>query len=199
MGLIVSIKHNNKMYVAADSNHVLATHIDTFSNKNNFKFWKIPGKKNAIMAYVGPYKRISNILKFREDLFEYGEITFESIVRHTVPMLVEMVKTYGIIKKDEFQTKGRYLIVTKDHMFVIEDDGFVYIADDFVALGSGKKIAYGIHQSTSETQSPIDEKITKLFKYVSEQDFKVTFPVVYTEVGSKSITIIHENSTIQAK
>lgn len=189
MGLIIAIKENDHVMVGADSNHLIGAHESTFLNENNFKFWRVPGHSNVIMAYVGPYKRISNLLS-ASDMFKSVKFNFNSIVNEVVPQIVKMNQDNKLLKEDEYSILGRLIIATDTNLYVVEGEGFVREESSYVAIGSAKRNAYGSLRTSETMNIQSENRIISAITSSIEEDYKVSYPIIIGRTNSKKIDVI---------
>jgi ATP-dependent protease HslVU (ClpYQ) peptidase subunit len=190
MGLIIAVKEQDHIVVGADSDHRILVHEATFMNPNNFKFWRMPEHPDVIMAYVGPYKRIANVLRMTRLTKTDAVITHDLVVREVVPSIATIVKSLSLSKSETMDIQGRYMLAVDNRILMIESDGTVVSNDDFVALGTGKKFAYGSLRTTANQNLPATERILLAVRAAYEDDYKISFPLIIGNNAQPDVDII---------
>jgi hypothetical protein len=158
-------------------------------NPNNFKFWGVKGIENTIMAYVGPNKRIANILRAEDDIVEQKSITFNTVVTKIVPKLRKVLLDFKLIVRDDYSLQGQYLLAYKDKIFTIGNDGFVQEVNDFCALGSAERNGYGSLNTSNHTNLTSEERIIRAINSSYNNDYKISFPIIIGHTKSSDISI----------
>ena len=204
MSVVVAIKEKGKVYVGADSQMSNGTKMTSLANPNNFKIWKIDGKKEIIMGCVG-YRRDSDVVKCIDGLIDDqigkgDKNIFKYVVNKVVPKIIGTLKSRNYIKmeNDYFdEMNSRFLLVYKDHLFVILDDGAVYESDDFAAIGSGEDFAIGVL-----TETVGQEPKTRLIKAIRSAitgDRHINYPIVLTDTGKSDYEILFQKDLVNFK
>lgn len=204
MSVVVAIKEKGKVYVGADSQMSNGTKMTTLANPNNFKIWKVDGKKNIMIGCVG-YCRDSNVVKCIDGLIDDqigkgDKNIFKYVVNKVVPQIIGTLRDRNYIKmeNDYFdEMNSRFLLVYKDHLFVILHDGAVYESDDFAAIGSGEDYANGIL-----TETVGQEPRTRLIKAIRSAitgDSHINYPIVLTDTEKSDYEILFQKDLVNFK
>jgi ATP-dependent protease HslVU (ClpYQ) peptidase subunit len=195
MGLIIAIREVDRVHFGADSSHVMGVSKSTFLHRNNFKFWPVRGAKHSLMAYVGPFKRIGNLLRVEENLFPDGIISFASIVKRFVPHVVELTRANAFSKTKQFDLQGRFILAQENRLYIVESDGTVFELNKYVAIGTAKRNAYGSLRTSESVSLPADQRIIKAIETALEDDYKVDFPIVLSSTKEEGFRIVIPDTT----
>lgn len=198
MSVVVAIKHDNKIYVGADSQVTKGGTRSTLQNPNNYKIWKVKGVDNCIMGHVGVI-RDANIVRLIDNLVtEYEQfkdvVDYEFVVKKVVPTIFEELKMYGYMKNDKYidAIDSKFLFAYKDKLYTIFNDGCVIEVDDCIAIGSGSCEAIGSLLST-DNENP-KERIIKAIKTSAACDIYVDYPIILTDTQDTKFDIITEKN-----
>ena len=199
MSVVVAIKKDGVIYMGADSQVTRGGTRTSLSNPNNYKIWKVKGVDNCLMAHVGSLRE-SCVIRVMDNLVReidvyHDCIDFEYVVTRIVPMIIDELKEYGYLDKDEVfkSMDSRFLFSYKDKLYVIGFNGSVIEVDDCVAIGSGECESIGSLLTTTEESDPV-KRIIKAIKASAAHDIYVDYPIVLTNTEDTNFLVIDENN-----
>ena len=199
MSVVVAIKKDGVIYMGADSQVTRGGTRTSLSNPNNYKIWKVKGVDNCLMGHVGSIReacviRVMNNLVREIDVY-HDCIDFEYVVTRIVPMMIDELKEYGYLDKDEVfkDMDSRFLFSYQDKLYVIGFNGSVIEVDDCVAIGSGECESIGSLLTTTNEKDPV-KRIIKAIKASAAHDIYVDYPIVLTNTKDTEFVVIDENN-----
>ncbi len=195
MSVVVAIKDKDKVWVGCDSQFSYGYAKGTLSNKNNYKIFKPSNESDVIIGLCG-YVRDANILSCVDEYIEEitklkDEVNFKYIVTKVVPKIFNILKENKRIieKKDELEEMGSELIfVYRDGIYQINSDGCVIEIDDYVAIGSGARVAMGYLNQHSDNPK---DAVAKAIKSTCTTDLYVNYPIILMNTKDDKIEIIN--------
>lgn len=184
MSVVIAIKENGKVYMAADT---MVTYGDSkrhLTSDSSQKIWAVNDTPNCIMGGAG-YLRDINLIRYcTQELVPEANIIKEdinvgTIMINTVPIIFETIKNYATIVDVEnkpSQFASSFMWAYKDHLFHIMPDGLVEEIEDYEAIGSGADAALASLKHT--TEEPIYTRLIKALDAASNISLYVAEPYV---------------------
>ena len=106
MSVIIAIKENNIVYLAADSQVSYGASKATLTNPNNYKIWKTKGLEHSLMCHVGSCRELGIVrFTFTESGGPY------------------MTSTYLFAYKDKVYELSQYLYVMEIDDYIARGSG----------------------------------------------------------------------------
>lgn len=142
MTCIVSLKHDNKIYIGGD--HAASSHM-SISVREDTKVFK---NKSMLIGYAGSY-RLGQIMRFgfKPPKHEKGKDPYEYMCTDVIKAMQKTFEKHGFDgrnKKEEHETSGQMLIAYRGQLYEFYEDYQVGInADPYCSVGSGSDIALG--------------------------------------------------------
>jgi ATP-dependent protease HslVU (ClpYQ) peptidase subunit len=129
MSVVVAIKHNNKIYIGADSQVTRGGSRTTLKNPNNYKIWKVEDTNNCIMGHVG-YLRHANVVRLMRNLVDdydtyLDRVDYRFVVKYVVPEIIKTLKESHFLKvSDNYvdNMESSFIFAYRDKLFVIGAD-----------------------------------------------------------------------------
>jgi len=187
MSVVIAIKENDKVYLAADSMCSCGATKITLSNPNNFKIWKTKGLDNSIMCHTGACSDLG-IIRFNNFIPESnalkGDVDIEFVQGQMIYDMFDALDERGFIDKTDGapQMRSELLFAYKNKVWELTNSTYVFEIDDYVALGSGKDSAMGSLASTVGEKPEI--RLIKAVIAASNIDLSVGYPIVITDTDT---------------
>jgi ATP-dependent protease HslVU (ClpYQ) peptidase subunit len=199
MSVVVAIKHNNKIYIGADSQVTRGGSRTTLKNPNNYKIWKVEDTNNCIMGHVG-YLRHANVVRLMRNLVDdydtyLDRVDYRFVVKYVVPEIIKTLKESHFLKvSDNYvdNMESSFIFAYRDKLFVIGADCSVIEVDDYCAIGSGSLEAIGSLISTEGED--IKSRIVKAIRASAASDIYVDYPIILTDTAKTEFEIITEDN-----
>ena len=200
MSLIIGIKKNNVVYLAADT-QITGENQKVFPNqlnKNNFKIFKVKGLKNCYCGVTGSYSNMSIIksLNFKKELTsENMVINYDFIVNNFIQKIIGTLISYkkiDLLKGDSLDIDNAFLLAQNDKLFFIGSDFSVIEVDTYFAIGSGSRDVQSILFEGFEKYDP-EKIIVKALDFSSKIDLFVSKPFIIVDTAENKIKYLNEN------
>ncbi len=196
MSVVLAIKENGKVWLAADSQATRGDEKMLLTDPNNFKVWRPKMHEHLIMGGVGTLRDLNIVSTVDVWFDEYTvvgsqltafELEFAEVVRTIVPALQnEMTSNGG-------HCKSSFFLAYKDKCFSIDADGCVvelYHEGDWAAIGSGDTVAEAAYAVLHDIESiSTKEKIIRAVGQSCEQDLGVNYPILIMNTQDTSLEI----------
>lgn len=142
MTCIVSLKHDNKIYIGGDHAASSGLSVNVREDTKVFK------NKSMLIGYAGSY-RMGQIMRFafKPPKHEKGKDPYEYMCTDVIKSMQKTFDKHGFDghnKKDEKETSGQMLIAYRGQLYEFYEDYQVGInADPFCSVGCGSDLALG--------------------------------------------------------
>lgn len=150
MSIVVAIKHEGKIYMAADTMVSYGNAKRQLTTPHTQKIWAVEDTPNCIMGGAGMLADINLIRYCGKHLIPELEVLKDEldigvIMQTTVPQIFGLIKEYGEVccKPEGSTIQSQFLIGVGSHLFAVYEDGCVEEEEDFIAIGSGSDMALG--------------------------------------------------------
>ena len=189
MSVVIAIKENNVVYMAADT---MVTYGDSkrhLTSTSSQKIWKVEDTPNCIMGGAG-YLRDINLIRYcTKELVPEANIIKEDlnvgvIMMETVPIIFDTMRNYSKIVDGEDKQQpfaSSFLWAYKDHLFHIMPDGLVEEVEDYEAIGSGADAALASLKHT--TDEPVYDRLIKALDAAADISLYVSDPYVVMDTN----------------
>lgn len=200
MSVVVAIKHNDTVYIGADSQITRGGTRRSLSNPNNYKIWRAKESSQTLVGAVGLVREmnITKMINFFEDSIENNlNIDYEFMVLKFIPKMFENLEKYKILGKDVDEIPKMncaYLVAHQSKLYQIGYDGAVIEIDDFASIGSGANEAMGSLLSTMDL--PPIERIKIAIKASAANDIYVDYPIVISNTNQDQFEVVYENEIL---
>lgn len=177
--MYIAIKDKTTTYVGVSN----ADSLVNMSPKDmvldeNINVWKIAGRKGWYAA-CGRFYAEMDLLHYSKGLFAQ-EITYQSLLSHTVPKMKEILESRGLVKDRCWYNE--LLIVSKDKVYSI--DGYFCVGEvlDFTVSGTREDIARGSIEFNKDM--PAKKRICEAMYSVETMGGKKCFPAIVLDVAT---------------
>lgn len=196
VSIVAAIKDDNKVWVACDSQVSFSGTKMTLSNPNNFKIFKPMNDHRLIVGVVGAL-RDANILSTLEDYIDEAtllknNLDFKYVVKNVVPYIMRELDKHGrlVEHNERHVSDSQFLFVYDNNIYTIDGDGCVVEHDDFCAIGSGYKLAYGSFNTSEEMDN--QEILVNAVKSACMTDLYVNYPIILMNTQDNETVIINK-------
>lgn len=141
MSVIVAVKENGVVYMAADTQTTAGKNKFYGLNETAFKVARL--KNGMLVGFCGRVAARQTILSSCDDYFtlnEQGGLDKKHIVNRIVPKLENKMEEIG--DKEYWRMDVSILLAYKDKLYKITDDLKVISVNEFIATGSGADYAF---------------------------------------------------------
>lgn len=186
----------DKIYLVADSQSVYGRSVESLSNRNNFRVWKVPGTKDCYMGGVGVQREICCTKNtygiIRESDLIKSKVNFNYIVNHSEPVIRDSLMDHKIISKvtPYKDMNSKYILVVEDKIYSI-CYGNITEHDDYAVIGTGDCQIAACFEMNEHIQDPL-ERILTSFKTVAKQNIYFNYPLVCMDCTENQTYIINE-------
>lgn len=183
MSVVVAIKQDDRVYMAADTMVTFGNSKRYLRNDGVQKIWRVEDTPNCIMGGVGYLRDVSLVRYCTEQLVPElnilkGDINVGTLMNYLVPQICTVIAQYNEIthmdKQDDMSTS--FVWAYKDRLFCILPDGEVEEFDDYVAIGSGADAAIASLEST--IGEDIHSRLIKALNAAAETSLYVDAPYI---------------------
>ena len=177
--MIIAMKDKNTTYLAyTNADSLVNMSPEDMLLKDNSLLWKISGLKGWYAA-CGRFYVETDVLRYSKGLFE-KEITYQSLLRHTVPKMKEILDARGLIKDRCWYNE--LLVVSKDKAYII--DGYFCVNEvlDFSISDAREDIARGCIEFNKGM--PARKCICEALHSIEEMRSRSRFPAVVVDVAT---------------
>lgn len=190
MSVVIAIKDDDKVYMAADT---MVTYGDSkrhLTTESSQKIWAVGDTANCIMGGAG-YLRDINLIRYcttelvPEANLIKEDITVGTIMIQTVPLIFETIRNYTKIIEGEQSTTpigSSFFWAYKGHLFLIMTDGVVEEVEDYEAIGSGADAALASLKHTAGES--VYDRLYKALEAASDISLYVSNPYVVIDTDS---------------
>ncbi len=201
MSVVVGIKEQGKIYMAADTMITYGDSKRYLRNEHTQKVWVVEDTPKCIMGCVGMLSDLNvvrycsgqlvpelNVLK--------NDINIGTIIVNTVPQITGVIADYGKIcnKPADLPLASSFLLGINDHLFSIYPDGTVEEEEDYVAIGSGADMAIASLQDSEGEDVYV--RLIKAVEAAAKISLYVGGPYVIVNNEDCEMLMITSNETI---
>ena len=196
MSVVIAIKDDDKVYIAADSLCSSGSSKVTLSNPNNYKMWKTKGLENSIMCHTGNCRDIG-IVRFNNFIPEAraltGDIDMDFVQGQMIYDIFDALDSHGFLARDDDGPRmtSSFLFTYNDKIWELSSCSYVIEVDDYTAIGSGRDAAMGSLAGT--VGEPIENRLIKAIVAASSIDMSVGYPIVITDTESCEFKLYDKN------
>lgn len=189
--MFIAVKEKDTVYVGITNMESFAdSSVEDMILDENLLVWKIGGHKGWYMACNRFYAEV-DVLRYAKGLFA-KEITYQTLVRHTLPKMKELLSERGLIKDKCWYND--MLIFNKD--MVYEIDGYFCVSeiDNTVVASVRSDIVRGCMEFNADL--PAKERICEGVHSLQKLRGKKHFPVILLDAatGKKEVWMSYEDA-----
>lgn len=189
--MVIAFRQDNKNYIAVSSNSTVSdTSKKDRVNSDNITTWKIKGREGWYIA-CSKFSFTTDLIRYMDDMFD-EEISFDTLIRYTVPYLKSALSEWGLA--DDNESEVHIVIANNEHIFAIDRYFCVEEVDDFICHGWNYDIARGAMEFTRGEKPEVRAKEAfHAIDYLRTNDY---FPVVFIELetGKKKVWYSYDKS-----
>jgi ATP-dependent protease HslVU (ClpYQ) peptidase subunit len=190
MSLIIAVKDNSTIYMAADSQTTSGTLRKNGILSGRYKIKKF--ENGILLGAAGTLSSIVHLYLHDEwlDLAVDKPLTHEYILKKIVNPLYQELEKMKKLEKiyNDFKGTGCTFIIAKDNiMFQIGEDGSIVEIPNFVAIGSGNQFVYPYFKY--ETEGNIRTKLTSALKLASIYENTISPPFIFVDTERRTFEI----------
>ena len=191
MSVVIAIKDNNKVYLAADTMVTFGDSKRHLRSLSTQKIWAVADTPNCIMGGAGYLRDINLVHYCTEELVPEinlikGDINVGTIMMNVVPTIFNAIRDYGKITDSEDKpAASTFFWAYKDKLFSIFNDGNVEEVEDYEAIGSGADAALA---SLAHTQGlPIETRLLMALEAAADISLYVSDPYVFLDTENTEL------------
>ena len=177
--MYIVVKDKNTTYLAYTNADVLVDmNPQDMILKDNAIVWKISGLKGWYAA-CGRFFVETDVLRYSKGLFK-KEITYQSLLSHTVPKMKEILEARGLVKDRCWYNE--LLIASKDKAYII--DGYFCVSEvlDFNIADSREDIVRGCMEFNRDL--PAKKRICEGLHSIEEMRGSNRFPAIVLDIAT---------------
>lgn len=193
MSVIVAMKHNNRIYMASDSQTSWGDHKINLLERSNRKIQIL--NNGILLAHTGTVKNIKVILS-HSDFFDLpldGTLTKKYIVQNIIPKLYQCYKENNLLSNDSEifakQLPDSYLIAYKDKLFLIDGEFDVTTLEHYAAIGSGSDATLAGLEKIDPEKS-ISMQLIDILKVSASRRHSVSGPYYIIDTEEQAFKVI---------
>lgn len=177
--MYIVVKDKNTTYLAYTNADVLVDmNPQDMILKDNAIVWKISGLKGWYAA-CGRFYVETDVLRYSKGLFK-KEITYQSLLSHTVPKMKEILEARGLVKDRCWYNE--LLITSKDKAYIIDGYFCVNEVTDFNIADSREDIVRGCMEFNKDM--PVRNRICEGLHSLEEMRGRNRFPAVVLDIAT---------------
>lgn len=164
MSVIVAARYGDHMWMAADRQ----INWGSLSRTDQGNFSKMIRYQNAYIGYVGSIlfgTALSFCAERNPAMFEAPFESRNDVLAFFMTYYAFLSKEFGLGKAANNEVgkikDASFLVVTPQAMFQVTDNRDVTQFDNYAAIGSGSKIAYGVMYALYGSGEPLESILTK--------------------------------------
>ena len=183
MSVLVAIKKNDRIYMAADSQTSCGDKKTTYYGEASRKIHRFDN--GIILGHAGAVHNVQ-IVCAHSEIFtvpEDGNMTKKHIVQNIIPKLFKIYRDYDMREKEEgapSRMGDSYLLAYKDKLFVINEVFDVEVHDHFAEIGSGGNLTHaGLIELDAEDiqdEKAIEARLTDTLRISASRTMSVSGP-----------------------
>lgn len=183
--MLLFIKNENEAYIASTSLDNLS--FDNIQNsllKENLPFFEVKDRKGLYM-FFNKLRRSEEVFRYNNDIFA-EEISFQTIVNHTVPKMIEILDDEKIltIKDKSPEWDNSVLVVYNGQIYSINQNFEVYENENYFTAGIYRSDLYGC--LISEPEKPIRYRFAEAFKLLKSISSFDAFPLTLFNLNTST-------------
>lgn len=195
MSIVIGLKHNNKIYMASDS-QITSDGRKRINRAKQTKMWHPQSLSHIIMGSVG-WVRERNLMQTANNLFSQDtldkrdSIGYHSIITQTIPQMLKTIEENRALpeRKSQQTVSNNYLIGVLDRLYELDSDLSLIEMSDYAAIGSGSidALSYLYHTEI------VDPKLSliRAIQAAKNQGIYVDFPVVIMTTEDTKAEVFH--------
>ena len=198
MSVILAIKKNDRIYLAADTQISCGdTRITTLTSFDR----KIHKLDNGILLGITGAVSSAQIVCAYSEIFtvpEDGIITKKHIVQNIIPKLRKLYSDRGMLEENENEPDSlpnTFVLAYKDKLFFIANVFSVTVIEHYVAIGAGADVTlYGLSRLDGEEcdEDALKEKLLELLILSASRVRSVGAPFYLIDTAHQSFELIKE-------
>ena len=198
MSVIVAIKKNCRIYMAADTQSSCGEKKITLLGKDNRKIRQFDN--GIIMAHSGTLHNWQLVAAHSEffTLPEDGILTKQHIVQNIIPKLSKLYMENDMLSKEDGEPdklKDSFILAHKDKLFQIDDVFDVTVIEHYVSIGSGSDLTYaGLIELDAEDirdEGELEYRLIELLGISSDRIRSVSGPYYLIDTEKQTGKIVN--------
>ena len=189
--MVIALKENNKIYagVSASDSLINMNRKDMVLDEN-LPLWKIPGHKGWYVMCTKLLPMV-DVLRYTDGLFA-KEITHQSLIRHTIPRMKEVLGERGLLKGKTWCNTA--LIFNAEKAYVM--DAYFCVSELYEIETNGRQFELTRGSMEFTKGLPPKVRLREAFGSIYLARCKDVFPVVLmdAESGKKEIWWNYEDA-----
>lgn len=174
--MIIALKDKEGIYVGVSArNSFIDMNPKDMLLDDNLPIWKIPGHKGWYVV-CGKLMTTTDLLRYTKGLFA-KEITHQSLIRHTVPMMRALLSERGLIKDKNWGNTA--IVFNAERAYAIDSYLCVSEITDIETNGMQYEITRGCLEFAKGLTAKM--RIREAFGAVNELRGRNVFPVVLVD------------------
>ena len=183
MSVVIAIKKNDRIYMAADTQTSCGDRKDTYLGEDSRKIHRFDN--GILLGCTGSVHNWQIICAHPEyfTIPESGEFNKKYVVQNIIPKILKCYKENGMwIKEDEAPPKlgDSYILAYKDKLFRIDGVFDVEVLGHFAEVGSGGDLTHAglceLDAADIQDERIIEERLTELLRISASRTMSVSGP-----------------------
>ncbi|MBE6577810.1 MAG: hypothetical protein E7653_06705 [Ruminococcaceae bacterium] len=183
MSVVIAIKKNDRIYMAADTQTSCGDIKKTYLGEKSRKITRF--ENGILLGHVGTLHN-SQIVCAHPEIFTVpkdDEMTKKYIVQNIIPKLFQLYRENDMrVKEDDVPAKMEesYLLAYKDKLFQIDSVFDVTVHDHFAEIGSGGSMTHAglceLDAADIRDKQDIEERLTDMLRISASRAMSVSGP-----------------------
>jgi ATP-dependent protease HslVU (ClpYQ) peptidase subunit len=183
MSVVIAIKKNDRIYMAADSQTSCGDRKTTYYGEGSRKICRFDN--GIILGHTGAVHN-TQIVCAHSEVFtvpEDGNMTKKYIVQNIIPKLFKLYREGDMREKEDgipSRMGESYLLAYKDKLFVIDGVFDVEVHEHFAEIGSGGDLTHAglieLDADGIQDEKAIEERLTDLLRISASRTMSVSGP-----------------------
>ena len=183
MSVVIAIKKNDRIYMAADSQTSCGDRKKTYHGEVSRKICRFDN--GILLGHVGAVHNCQ-IVCAHPEIFtvpEDGNMTKKYIVQNMIPKLFKLYRDNDMCLKEEGEPAklgDAYILAYKDKLFRIYDAFEAEVLGHFAEIGSGGDLTHAglceLDTADIQDERMIEERLTELLRIAASRTMSVSGP-----------------------
>lgn len=197
MSVVIAIKKNNRIYMAADSQASCGDRKTTYFGEGSRKIRRFDN--GILLGHVGAVHNCQ-IVCAHPEIFtvpEDGNMTKKYIVQNIIPKLFKLYREHDMREKaeDEPSRMGdTYLLAYKDKLFRIDNVFDVEVCGHFAEIGSGGDLTHAglieLDADDVRDEKVIEARLADLLRISASRTMSVSSPYYLVNTADRKFKMV---------
>lgn len=198
MSVVIAIKKNDRIYMAADTQTSCGDRKVTYHSEGSRKIHRF--ENGILLGHTGSVHNWQ-ILCSHPEYFtvpEGGELTKKYIVQNVIPKIFKCYRDNDMCLKEEGKPAklgDSYLLAYKDKLFQIDGVFDVEVLNHYAEIGSGGDLTLaGLIELDSDDERDgqiIEDRLVELMRIASSRIMSVSSPYYLIDTKDQTFKMLH--------